>query len=163
MKTLIALIIAIRNLWLLCLAVMVLLLLDPGWGIYDYAVNAAGGQDRLLRGSLALALSGILTEHLLGALTRRRQGALARALLRLQPGLQHIGAIRILIRALEASDPDVIESVQKELVRLTGKDFGPDPQAWRQWVQRLEKISAGKLESAEQVRDKSTTDGEQQN
>jgi hypothetical protein len=81
----------------------------------------------------------------------------------LQPGLQHIGAIRILIRALEASDPDVIESVQKELVRLTGKDFGPDPQAWRQWVQRLEKISAGKLESAEQVRDKSTADGEQQN
>ncbi|MEC9476249.1 MAG: hypothetical protein VX764_04345 [Planctomycetota bacterium] len=147
MKTLIALATAIRNLWLLCLVLVLVVFIDPGWGLYDGAVRVAGSPEVLLRAAVVLAVSGVLWEHFLGALTRKRQAALARALLRLQPGLQHVGAIRILIQAMATSDPALTETIHKDLVKLTGKDFGSDPIPWKQWLERQERISAGKKES----------------
>ena len=146
MKTLIALTTAFRNFWLLCQGLVVLIVLDPGWGLYDGAVALVGSPEAVLRGAVVVALAGVLWEHFLGVLTRKRQSALARALLRLQPGLQHVGAIRILIRALSASDPTMVKSVHKELVKLSGKDLGADPLPWKQWLERQEKISKGQVE-----------------
>ena len=146
MKTLIALTTALRSIWLLSLGIMLVVVLDPGWGIYEAAAEFAGGPEVLLRGALVLVLAGLLWEHFLGVLLRKRQSALARALLRLQPGLQHIGAIRILIHSLATGDPKMGESVHQELVKLTGKDLGPDPHPWRQWLDLQEKSSAGKME-----------------
>lgn len=146
MKTLIALTTALRNLWLLSQGIMLLIVLDPGLGVYEAASELAGGPEVLLRGALVLVLVGLLWEHFLGILTRKRQSALARALLRLQPGLQHVGAIRILIHSLATGDPKMVESVHQELVKLTGKDLGPDPHPWQQWLDLQEKISAGKME-----------------
>jgi hypothetical protein len=149
MKTLLALAIAIRNLWLLALILLLIVVLDPGLGIYDAVMK--NNPEQFLRIALGITLPAIITEHLLGAVNRRRQGALARALLRLQPGLQHVGAIRILIRALETANTATIASVHGELVRLSGKDLGKDPQRWREWLHRLEKISAGQLEDTAEV------------
>jgi len=151
MKTLLALTIAVRNLWLLTLVLLMIVVLDPGLGIYEAVISRSGSSEQFLRIALGITIVGIITEHLLGAVTRRRQGALARALLRLQPGLQHVGAIRILIRALETADTATIESIHGELVRLSGKDLGKDPQQWREWLHRLEKISAGQLEDATEI------------
>ena len=86
MKTLIALTTAFRNFWLLCQGLVVLIVLDPGWGLYDGAVALVGSPEAVLRGAVVVALVGVLWEHFLGVLTRKRQSALARALLRLQPG-----------------------------------------------------------------------------
>jgi hypothetical protein len=160
MKTIRALSIAARNLWLLALVVMLVLVLDPGWGFYEAISKAAGGSEVLLRGAIALTLVGILGEHLLGAVTRRRQGALAKALLRLQPGLQHIGAIRILIRALETANQEVVDKIHHELVRLSGKDLGRDPGPWLQWIQRLEEISSGRIQEPENPSASPKVDGE---
>ncbi|MBT5738904.1 MAG: hypothetical protein HN891_10215 [Planctomycetes bacterium] len=160
MKTLLALSIAVRNLWLLALVVMLVLVLDPGWGLYEATAEAAGGSERLLRGTLALTLVGVLGEHLLGAVTRRRQGALAKALLRLQPGLQHVGAIRILVRALETANQEIVDKVHKELIRLSGKDLGRDPGPWLQWIQRLEEISSGRTQEPETPSESAKVDGE---
>ena len=65
MKTLLALSIAVRNLWLLALVVMLILVLDPGWGLYEATAEAAGGSERLLRGTLALTLVGVLANRML--------------------------------------------------------------------------------------------------
>ncbi len=146
MKTLIALTTALRSIWLLSLGIMLVVVLDPGWGIYEAAAEFAGGPEVLLRGALVLVLAGLLWEHFLGVLLRKRQSALARALLRLQPGLQHIGAVRILIQSLATADPKLVESVHKELVKLTGKDLGQDPRSWQRWLGLQEKICAGKVE-----------------
>ena len=126
-------------------------------------MEVAGGSENLLRGALALTLVGILAEHLLGAVTRRRQGALAKALLRLQPGLQHVGAIRILVRALETAHQEGVDSIHQELVRLSGKDLGREPGPWLLWIERLEKVSAGRIEGALSDSKNSEIDGENTN
>ena len=59
---------------------------------------------------------------------------------------QHIGAVRILIQSLATADPKLVESVHKELVKLTGKDLGQDPRSWQRWLGLQEKICAGKVE-----------------
>ncbi|MGE4619131.1 MAG: hypothetical protein AAEJ04_04905 [Planctomycetota bacterium] len=146
MKTLIALTTALRNLWLLSQGLLLAVVLDPGWGLYQAAVELAGSPEALLRGAMALTLGGLLWEHFLGILTRKRQAALARALLRLQPGLQHVEAIRILIRAMSGDNPELLKTIHQQLVKLTGKDLGTDPGPWQQWLETQEKIATGKLE-----------------
>ena len=48
---------------------------------------------------------------------------------------------------MATSDPALTETIHKDLVKLTGKDFGSDPIPWKQWLERQERISAGKKES----------------
>lgn len=50
-------------------------------------------------------------------------------------------AIRILVAALSAPDPEVRDSAVTNLKRLTGNDFGADPRAWQAWLEATE--SAG--------------------
>ncbi|MBN1422392.1 MAG: hypothetical protein JXP34_26690 [Planctomycetes bacterium] len=52
-------------------------------------------------------------------------------------GLADVGsreAIAILVRALE--DPGLASMARAHLIRLTARDFGPRPDAWRRWLSR---------------------------
>jgi hypothetical protein len=42
-------------------------------------------------------------------------------------------AVDVLVRALASSDADVRAKAHKNLLRITGQGFGPDPGAWARW------------------------------
>jgi hypothetical protein len=50
-------------------------------------------------------------------------------------GDKSMEAIRILVAALSAADPEVRSSAATNLKRLTGNDFGADPKAWQAWLE----------------------------
>lgn len=43
-------------------------------------------------------------------------------------------AARLLIAALRSDDPEIRATSQHNLTRLVGRDLGPDPAAWSQWL-----------------------------
>lgn len=138
-KTLIAIIQALRMLFIALLASLALILLTPP--LYQWASERIGST-ALLRISVGVAMLAILQEYARGRLMRQRQGALARAILRLSPGLRHREAILILIQALESPDEAISQDAHQELVRITQKDLGTDPEAWRGWLKHQQR-SAG--------------------
>ena len=77
----------------------------------------------------------------LGKLETALRAALARALLRLQPVLQHKDAIQILIRALESDDDRVSTTAHRELVRITKQNLPADASAWQAWLDHEEKAA----------------------
>lgn len=52
-------------------------------------------------------------------------------------------ALPILVAALESQDPKVRQTALDNLRRLTGKDLGMDPAAWRQHLEQPEKQEEG--------------------
>jgi hypothetical protein len=42
-------------------------------------------------------------------------------------------AVDVLVRALSSTDPGVREKAHRNLLRITGQGFGPDPAAWTKW------------------------------
>ena len=135
-----AMIRAARAFYLLTLVVLAIALLFPMFGWVE-KLEKVWGEGRVLEVGVGLVLLGVLSEHLLGAVTRHRQGALARALLRLQPILKHKGAIEILIRALESDNEKVSSTAHQELKRITQQDLPADPAAWRGWLQKEERAA----------------------
>ena len=95
-----------------------------------------------MRISIGVSLLAIIQEYARNRLMRQRQSALARAILRLSPGLRHREAIVILIQALESPDESVSHDAHEELVRITNQDLGTDPEAWRGWLKHQQR-SAG--------------------
>jgi len=138
-KTLIAIIQALRMLFIALLASLALILLTPP--LYQWASERIGSTAR--RGD-AGDPPGICPRllRISGRLMRQRLGALARAILRLSPGLRHREAILILIQALESPDEAISQDAHQELVRITQKDLGTDPEAWRGWLKHQQR-SAG--------------------
>lgn len=47
-------------------------------------------------------------------------------------------AARLLIAAMESSDPSIRQTSHHNLVRLVGRDLGARPDAWRQWLAEQE-------------------------
>ena len=139
MKSFIAFLKAVRFLWIslywICLIVLI--------GFYDWVTTNLISSEGFFRVIGALFLGGLLMEHYLGVLTRKRQSIMARSLIQLQPGMRHDGAVSILINALENAEPETAKTVHKELVRLTGQDFGHDATQWRGWLRRQEQKVQG--------------------
>ena len=139
MKTLIAIIQGMRLLFIAVLVVLALILFTPP--LYDWAIDKVGSET-LMRISIGVSLLAIIQEYARNRLMRQRQSALARAILRLSPGLRHREAIVILIQALESPDESVSHDAHEELVRITNQDLGTDPEAWRGWLKHQQR-SAG--------------------
>ena len=139
MKTLIAIIQGMRLLFIAVLVVLALILFTPP--LYDWASDKVGAETRM-RISIGVSLLAIIQEYARNRLMRQRQSALARAILRLSPGLRHREAIVILIQALESPDESVSHDAHEELVRITNQDLGTDPEAWRGWLKHQQR-SAG--------------------
>jgi len=129
-----------RAFYLISVVGLAVALLFPSLG-WVGKLERVWGEGRVIQVAAALALLGLVSEHLLGAATRLRQGALARALQRLQPVLRHKDAIEILIRALESADAKVSGTAHRELKRLTRQDFPADPAVWRGWLEREERAA----------------------
>jgi len=138
-KTLIAIIQGMRLLFIAVLVVLALILFTPP--LYDWAIDKVGSET-LMRISIGVSLLAIIQEYARNRLMRQRQSALARAILRLSPGLRHREAIVILIQALESPDESVSHDAHEELVRITNQDLGTDPEAWRGWLKHQQR-SAG--------------------
>lgn len=129
---------AARAFYLVTIFGLALALLFPGFGWVE-KLESVWGEGRVMEVAVGFALLGVLSEHLLGGITRLRQGALARAMLKLQPILKHKGAIEILIRALESENEEVAATAHRELKRITKQDLPANVEAWRRWLKSEEK------------------------
>jgi hypothetical protein len=115
------------------LAQAVLLGLGAYVGLVDGAVQASPF------GRGAIVALFVACAFLLGEVNRNR--AHMRALIQLLRGgvaaasgeRDDRAAIDVLVRALLSSDGDVRAKAHKNLLRLTGQGFGPDPAAWTKW------------------------------
>lgn len=123
----------------LCLSVLGLwIILSPVTGPftgYTWLCDLLGGEQVLLRvflGFLFLYFAGIVKEKnaLLGALRsfRRAAGKTAGP-----TGEESRQAVDLLLAGLASEREDVRRIALENLQRLTGRDFGPDPAAWRRW------------------------------
>jgi hypothetical protein len=131
-----------RAFYLITLVAIAVALLIPSLGWVE-KLERVWGPGRVIQVAAALALLGLVSEHVLGGVTRLRQGALARAIQRFQPVLRHKEAIEILIRALESTDTKVSGTAHRELKRLTRQDLPADPAAWRMWLAQEERAATG--------------------
>jgi hypothetical protein len=90
-------------------------------------------------GRAAIVALFVACAFLLGEVNRNR--AHMRALITLLKGgittaageRDDRAAIDVLVRALTSADGDVRAKAHKNLLRLTGQGFGPDPAAWTKW------------------------------
>lgn len=131
---------AARAFYMLTLVGLSVALLIPGLGWVE-RLESVWGEGRVVDVGLGLALLGVFSEHVLGGVTRHRQGSLARALLRMQPVLQHKDAIEILIRALESEDTKIAETAHSELKRITKQPLPAEAAAWRNWLKQEERAA----------------------
>ena len=139
MKSFIAFLKAVRFLWISFYWISLIVLI----GFYDWVTTHLISSEGFFRIVGALLIGGLLMEHYLGVLTRKRQSIMARSLIQLQPGLRHDGAVSILIDALDNAEPETVQTVHQELVRLTGQDFGLQAAPWRTWLRRQEQKVQG--------------------
>ncbi|MAJ28881.1 hypothetical protein CBD41_05680 [bacterium TMED181] len=147
MKSFIAFLKAVRFLWISFYWISLIVLL----GFYEWVSTHLISTENFFRIIGVLMIGGLLIEHYLGVVTRKRQSIMARSLIQLQPGLRHDGAVSILIDALENSEPATAQTIHKELVRLTGQDFGLQPTAWRAWLRKQEQKVQGSQILARQL------------
>ncbi|HCW45542.1 MAG TPA: hypothetical protein DGU45_09575 [Planctomycetes bacterium] len=141
MKTLVAFTKALRFFWISTLFATLFTIMDLGLGIYSWVTTVLfSNTEGFLRFALGITLAGVLLENLLGSWTRRRQSIMARSLIRLQPGLQHVAAIEILIQAMKGCSHETAKTIHQELVRLSGKDFGSNPADWQKWLNTQKKL-----------------------
>ncbi|MFQ5654676.1 MAG: hypothetical protein ACE5GW_08095 [Planctomycetota bacterium] len=133
MSTTVAILKALRAIYLLVLLLAALTFLVPGLGLED-ALSLRLGPAALLRAGVGLALLACLIEHLRISALKKRQAFLAQGLLRVSPELRKREAIKILIRALDSDNESVVENAHRELKRLTQMDFGPDSRQWHRWL-----------------------------
>ena len=124
---------AARAFYLVTIFGLALALLFPAFGWVD-KLESVWGEGRVVEVGVGFALLGVFSEHLLGGITRLRQGALARAMLKLNPILKHKGAIEILIRALESENEEVSATAHRELQRITKQNLPAEGEAWRRWL-----------------------------
>ncbi len=161
MKSIIAFLKAVRILWISLYWVCLVVVLDFNLGLYDWVTSTIFSSEGFFRFVIALLVGGLLMEHSLGVLTRKRQSIMARSLIQLQPGLRHDGAVSILINALENSEAETAETIHKELVRLTGQDFGQDVEQWRGWLRSQEqKVQGSPLFAKTPAKEMGNSDGE---
>ena len=127
---------AARWIYVLVLFVGAVALLLPGLGLRDVLVDFFGDATTLYEIAIGWLFLGLLFEHIRASALQRRQAYLARALIRTRPELRKEEAIKILIKALESREPQVVSNAHRELKRLTSLDLGTDPIVWHQWLKK---------------------------
>ena len=138
MKTIVAIVKALKAFFLMTLMIGVVVFLMPQLGLFKSLEDLFGSKDRVFQVGIGLALLAILFQSARSATLQRHQSILARKLLKMSPDLRKLEAVKILVRSLVSDSASVRESVGSELRRLTGQDFGSDVQAWNVWIRAQE-------------------------
>ena len=109
-----------------------------GLGVYVGLSEDAIQASPLGRGAIVALF--VACAFLLGEVNRLR--AHMRALIQLLKGgvaaakvaeRDDRAAVDVLVRALSSNDADVRAKAHRNLLRITGQGFGPDPAAWTKW------------------------------